>query len=125
MSDFPPNTPPVNSSDQQTRLWGMILHLSQLAGFAVPIAGFVAPIVIWQIKKAEMPALDEHGKMIANWIISELIYGVAGVILIVVLIGLPILMALGAVAIAFPIIGGVKANNGELWKYPLTIKLIK
>jgi len=27
--------------------------------------------------------------------------------------------------IVFPIIGGMKANNGELWEYPLTIKFLK
>ena len=27
--------------------------------------------------------------------------------------------------IVFPIIAGVKANNGELWEYPLTIKFLK
>lgn len=30
-----------------------------------------------------------------------------------------------AVGIIFPIIGGIKANSGELWQYPLTLKLIK
>jgi uncharacterized Tic20 family protein len=42
-----------------------------------------------------------------------------------VLVGILLLIALGIVAIVFPIIGAVKANNGELWEYPLTIKFLK
>ena len=29
------------------------------------------------------------------------------------------------ISIVFPIIGGIKANNGELWKYPLSIQFLK
>ena len=110
---------------QATRTWAMILHLSQFAGYIVPLAGLVAPIVIWQVKKSEMPELDEHGKIVANWIISGLIYALAGTILLIVLIGLPLLIALAVCAIAFPIIGAVKASSGEAWKYPLSIPFFK
>jgi hypothetical protein len=34
-------------------------------------------------------------------------------------------MVLGILAVVFPIIGGIKANNGELWHYPMTINIIK
>ena len=27
--------------------WGLFLHLSQFCGLAVPLAGFLVPIVIW------------------------------------------------------------------------------
>lgn len=103
----------------------MILHISQLSGAVVPVAGWAVPVLLWQLKKTEMPALDEHGKMVVNWIISELIYAVAGVILTVVLIGIPMLVVLGLASVIFPIIGAVKANNGELWNYPLTLKILK
>ncbi|HSV72410.1 MAG TPA: DUF4870 domain-containing protein [Chthonomonadales bacterium] len=106
---------------QATRTWAMLLHLSQFAGYVVPLAGFIAPIVIWQVKKNEMPELDAHGKNVANWLISAMIYTIGCAILTLVLIGIPLLFALAACAIAFPIIGAIKANSGETWKYPLTI----
>ena len=40
-------------------------------------------------------------------------------------IGIPLLMALCAIAIIFPIIGGIKANDGILWKYPLSIPFLE
>ena len=102
----------------------MILHLSQLAGLVVPFAGLVVPIVIWQIKKAEMPELDAHGRAIANWMISELIYWAIAVVLMFVLVGFLLALVLGVLALVFPIIGGIRAGEGELWKYPFSFKFI-
>lgn len=104
---------------------GMFLHLSQLAGLIIPFAGIVVPIVIWQTQKEKIPALDAHGKMVANWMISAVIYSVISVILMFVLIGFLTILAVMLMAMVFPIIGAIKANNGELWDYPLTIKFLK
>ena len=114
-----------NQNEQQARQWALFLHLSQLAGYIIPLLGLIAPIIIWQIKKEEYPILDVHGKVVVNWIISELIYAAIGFVLMFVVIGIPILAVLGVLAIVFPIIGGIKANNGELWHYPMTINIIK
>lgn len=112
-------------SDAETNKWAFFLHLSQLLGLIVPVLGWVAPIVIWQMKKTDLPGLDVHGRFVANWILSALIYGVAATILVVVLVGLPLLAALAILAIVFPIIGAIKANDGTAWKYPLSIPIFK
>lgn len=109
----------------EQRQTGMFLHLSQLASLIIPVAGIVVPIVIWQTQKDKMPALDAHGKMVTNWMISALIYSVVSVVLMFVLVGFLTILAVMVMAIVFPIIGAVKANNGELWEYPLTIKFLK
>lgn len=103
----------------------MFIHLAQLANFVIPFAGMVLSIVLWQTKRNDLPGIDPHGKMALNWMISALIYGVVGFVLAFVLIGFPILLALGVVAVVFPIIAGIKANNGEFWVYPLAIPFIK
>jgi uncharacterized protein len=109
----------------EARQMGLFLHLSQLLNFLIPFGGIIAPIVLWQIKKDQYPALDAHGKMVVNWFISCLIYGVVCLILTFVLIGILGFIALGIAGIVFPIIGAIKANNGEFWEYPLTIKFLK
>ncbi len=124
----PESTPPpieTQMTDEDVRMWAMFLHLSLLAGFIVPFAGLIAPIVIWQIKKTEMPEIDVHGKIVVNWILSALIYGIVSFFLIFLVIGIPMLAALAILSIVFPIIGGIKANNGEVWKYPLSIPFLK
>ena len=119
--------PPMALQTQAEKQMGLILHLSQLANIVAPPAGIVAPIIIWQVKKDQMPALDAHGKMIANWIISSIIYwAVSCILLLVFFIVLIPMLGLVIAGIAFPIIGALKANNnGELWEYPLTIKFLK
>lgn len=113
------------SGDREFRMWAMGLHLSQLAGFVIPFAGLIAPIVIWQVKKAYMPAIDPHGKVVVNWLLSVLIYGAVALLLSFILIGIPLLFILTVLAIVFPIIGGIKANEGEVWPYPLSIPFLR
>jgi uncharacterized protein len=57
--------------------------------------------------------------------ISLTIYGFVSFTLMFVLVGFLTIIAVAIMGIVFPIIGGIKANNGELWQYPLTIKFIK
>lgn len=104
---------------------GMFLHLSQLINVLLPPVGLIVPIVLWQLKKEEMPGLDAHGKNVVNWIISSVIYVFVSVILVFVVIGIPLLMIIGLLGIIFPIIGGIKANNGEIWNYPGAIRFLK
>jgi uncharacterized Tic20 family protein len=125
MNTQEPMTPNASSVDQETRLWAMLLHLSVFAGYALPIAGLVAPVVIWQVRKVDLPQIDVHGKIVVNWIISMALYGAVSILLVFVLIGIPLLILLGLLGLVFPIIGGIKASNGEAWHYPLSIQFLK
>lgn len=117
--------PPAALQTPEQQQMGLFLHLSQLANMIIPFAGVVLPIVIWQTQRDKMPALDAHGKMVTNWLISSLIYWAVSGVLALVLIGFLGMLALIVMGIVFPIIGAVKANNGEFWEYPLTIKFLK
>ena len=119
------NRQPSMLQTAEEKQMGMFIHISQLASLILPPAGLVIPIVLWQMNKEKMPALDAHGKMIVNWIISSLIYFVISFILMFVVVGIFLIMAVGLLGIIFPIVGAIKANNGELWEYPLTIKFLK
>ena len=105
---------------------GLFLHLSGLVFALFFPLGIVLPIILWQTQKDKMPALDAHGKMVTNWMISATIYGVVSIILMFFLIGILTGAIVWLLAIIFPIVGALKANNdGELWEYPLTIKFLK
>ena len=117
--------PPAYLQTQDERQIGLFLHLSQLANMVFFPLGIVAPILLWQLNKEKMPALDAHGKMVVNWMISSTIYVVVSLVLMFVLVGFLTLLALVVMGIAFPIVGAVKANNGELWEYPLTVRFLK
>ena len=115
----------VPQRDRDMRTWAMFLHLSALLGVtAMPILGFVVPIVIWQVKKDEFPELDVHGRVVANWLISSLIYFAICFALIFVVVGIPLFIIYWVIVIVFPLIGGLKANNGEVWEYPGTFRFL-
>lgn len=121
-----------SNQDSNFKPWGMdedqycmFLHLSQLASLIVPMSGFVLPIVMWVTNKEESPRIDAHGKVVLNWIISLIIYAIIGAILTLILIGVIGLIALSVCAVVFSVVGAIKANNGELYKYPLSFEFIK
>jgi uncharacterized Tic20 family protein len=111
----------VNGLSSDVNMWGMFIHLSQFCGYIIPLAGLIVPIVLWQIKKDEAEILDRHGRIVLNWICTAIIYGIVCILLSFIIIGIPLLVALGVVAIVFPIIGAIKANNGEAWPYPCSL----
>ena len=115
----------VAGSDKETNTWAMVLHLSVLASFLLPLAGVVAPIVIYLIKKDSLPGLKPHAFVVFNWLLSALIYGIISLILTIVVIGALGLIAVAILTIIFPFIGGIKASDGEVWPYPLSIKFFK
>ncbi|MEQ8764615.1 MAG: DUF4870 domain-containing protein [Planctomycetota bacterium] len=113
----------IDEQERQARQWALILHLSQFAGYIIPLAGMIAPIAIWQIKKDELPGIDQHGRIVTNWIISVFIYSIVCTILTLVFIGIIGFIVLGVLVVLFPIIGAIKANDGVAWRYPLSIRI--
>jgi uncharacterized Tic20 family protein len=110
-----------NGRDKETNQWAMFIHFSILAGWIVPIGGLIVPILLWQIKKDELPGIVPHAHVVLNWIVSSLVYALICFILMFVVIGIFGFMALGLATVIFAIMGGIKANDGELWEYPGTI----
>jgi len=102
-----------------------LMHISQFAGIIVPGLGFVAPILLWLANKDNNVKVDSVGKHITNFMISMFIYYAASGVLCCLLIGIPMLIALGIMHIVFVIIAAIKANSGETWRYPLTIDFLK
>lgn len=113
------------SKGKDNQTWAMWIHFSQFAGILIPIAGLIVPVILWQAKRGEFPDLDPHGKAVTNWVLSLVLYGFVCLILSFGLIGIPLLLALSIVGVVFPVIGGIKANMGEAWKYPLAIPFLK
>ncbi len=117
---------------KDARMWAMFCHLAGLAGFVVPvvISGIIAPLIVWLIKKDEHPFIDEHGKEAVNFQISMSLYTLIGSIAcIITCIGVIFIpFFIGGVYIinlVFLLIATVKANNGERYCYPISIRFIK
>jgi len=120
-----PVSPPPSSSSNDVRMWAMFCHLSALAGYLIPFGNVIGPLVIWQIKKSEIPLVDDQGKEALNFQITVAIAAVVCFILMFVVVGVFLLMALGIANLVFIIIAGLRANQGESYRYPFSLRLIK
>ena len=108
------------------KTWAMLCHLTALSFYiGVPFGNILGPLIIWLIKKDEMPTVDQHGKESLNFQISMTIYGLVAGLLTFVLIGFLLLPIVVIAQIVFVVIASIKANNGEAYRYPLTIRFIK
>lgn len=109
----------------QERQWALICHLSGLCGYFIPFGNLIVPIIIWSMKKDEMPMVDAHGKEVINFQISFSIWVFVAAIFVFILIGIPLLIGLVVMQVILIIIAAIKADSGELYRYPLTIRFIK
>lgn len=103
----------------------VITHLSQLVTFVIGFGSLILPLVLWLINKNKIYHMNEHGKEIINFQLSLIVYSIICIPLIF-LLGLGILgfIVLGIFAFVFPIVNAVKASNGEVPKYPLSLNFI-
>jgi uncharacterized protein len=121
-----PQPSPTPSTSSDIRTWCVLCHAAALLGLFFHFLGHIlGPLAVWLIKRGDSPEIDAHGKESLNFQISMLIYDAIALILCVFLIGIPILIALWVANTVLVIIASVKASQGEFFRYPLTIRLIK
>jgi uncharacterized Tic20 family protein len=120
------------TSENDVKMWNMLCHLSALAGFVFPFGNILGPLIIWQIKKNEIPSVELHGKSALNFQITAslllIALSVVAFILTFIMIGIllfPVIALLGLAAIGLSVYAGIQANNGVDFKYPYSLELIK
>jgi uncharacterized Tic20 family protein len=117
------DAPQVSKEEQN---WAMVCHLSALAGFLIPFGNIVGPLIVWLVKRAELPAVESNGKESINFQITVTIGVMICIPLMFVLIGIPLMFAIGLAALILTIMAAVKVSNGVLdYKYPFAIRLLK
>ena len=118
--------PPLNEgsalmqipSTPEDRTMAMLAHLGGI------IAGFLVPLIIWLIKKDQSKFINDQGKEALNFQITMLIANVVAGASMLLLIGFVLLPAVIVVNIVFCILGGMAANRGEAYRYPVNIRMI-
>jgi hypothetical protein len=121
-------SPGSKEINKDARMWGMICHLAGLGGLIpiVPVIGsIIGPLIVWQIKKDEFGFVNDQGKEAVNFQISILIYAIVSALLCFACVGFVLLPAVYIFDLIFLLIAAVKANDGEHYRYPLTIRFIK
>lgn len=121
---LPPAGQPSGQPAPEERQWAMFAHLAALAGFVIPFGNLIGPLIVWQIRKDSMPFVDDQGKEALNFQITVTLAALVCLVLFLVLIGMLLLPLLGLAALVFTVIAAIKANDGEAYRYPLTLRLI-
>lgn len=98
---------------------GVLCHL---LGF---FTSFVGPLIIWLLKKDQMPFVDHHGKEALNFQITLAIAYVVAWISIFCFIGAFLVPILVLADLIFCIIACIAASKGKYYKYPVSLRLIK
>jgi hypothetical protein len=118
----------MSEVSQDDKTMGLIAHLSGLVT--------IGPLIIWLMNKdnAEKAFVVGHAKEALNFVITVWICAIGLMILSIVLAFIPIIGWLLSMLLYFAfmigalvsfILGGVKANKGEEYRYPFAIRLIK
>jgi uncharacterized Tic20 family protein len=127
----------------QEHTWALACHLAgMLANFIFPFGGLIATLLIWLLKAEAAPFVRYHAKEALNFQINVLVYALCAIgvglvlFLLTIFNGFPsaviiLLFALGIFAffvgleIILPIIAGIKAYQGEYYRYPFTLAFLR
>lgn len=115
------DTPSTTLSADTDRTFAILAHLGGL------LTSWLAPLIIFLIKKSDPQAtfVTDQAKEALNYQITLFFAYVACFILSFVLIGFFLFMIVMMANVVLCILAAVKSSNGVLYRYPLTIRLIK
>jgi uncharacterized Tic20 family protein len=123
-----PPAGPDNARDD-ARIYALAAHLSALLSVFVGLP-FVGPLVILLVKKDD-PFVRAHAAEALNFNLSVMLYAVGlvivGLLLLLVVVGLLVWLALIPLLLAWLVltcIAASKAGDGEMYRYPLTIRFV-
>ena len=123
-SEFGSQIPPLPVS-QEERLWAMGAHLSAFAGHFIPFGHIFGPLIIWLAKRETSLFVGDQAKEALNAQLSITIYALVAALLVLVLVGIPLLLALWAADIVFIIVAAIAAYDGKGYRYPFILRLVK
>ncbi|RMH12547.1 MAG: DUF4870 domain-containing protein [Planctomycetota bacterium] len=123
---------PDVSSDERT--YATLLHLTLLGYLVAPFVMFIAPLIMWLIKKEESRFIDDHGRETLNFHITLMIYSIvlpviAGILTAVTCgVAFPLVIISVFLPFVLGIVGMIaasrSANRGEYYRYPMTIRFL-
>jgi len=102
------------------KIWSMLSHLSALFG-----VGIILPLVVYLAMRNESEYVAANAKEALNFHISVFIYALCCIPLVFVLIGIPLLVVIGITSLVLAIIATIKASDGQCYRYPLTLRLVR
>lgn len=113
------STPAQPLSESDSNLWAMLAHLS---GIVLLVVG---PLIVLLVQGPKDANVKRQATEALNWQILVAIGVLVSLVLSVIGIGLLLLPIVYIVGIIFMVIGGIKANGGEDYRYPFNWRIVK
>lgn len=115
------NTPahpsaPVNTTE---KVLIILCHVSPFIG-----APFLLPFVVWLAKRHDPDPVAAHAAETLNFHLTYAVYVLLCIPLTFVFVGVPLMIVIGIATVILAIIGALRASDGILYRYPLTIRLV-
>jgi uncharacterized Tic20 family protein len=124
LGDVPPSSqPPVVTLTSSERLWSVLCHLSYFFGLA--LLAFIFPMVVYLVMRSDSPFVSHHAREALNFHLSLLVYAICCIPLCLLIIGIPLLIAVGVAGLVCSIVAAVKASEGVYYQYPLSIRFFR
>lgn len=108
----------------QERNWAMVGHLSALFFLISGIGGILGPLIVYLIRRDDMPFAAQQAKEALNFQITMFLLGIVAWVLALVLIGFLMLAILCIVDVVLTIVAAIKAGEGVAYRYPFNLRLI-
>jgi uncharacterized protein len=111
--------------DQEVRNTAVAAHLSTFAGLIMPFGSVIGPLAVWLTRRHRDPFIDQAGREALNFGITIAIYGLVALVAALMLVGIPLLLV-GVIAwVVLASLAAVKASQGQPYRYPLTLRLVR
>jgi uncharacterized Tic20 family protein len=115
----------AGAAGQQVRNTAVAAHLSTFAGLVMPFGSVIGPLAVWLTRRDRDPFIDQAGREALNFGISIAIYGSVVLVAALMLVGIPVLIV-GVIAwVVLASLAAVKASQGQSYRYPLTMRLVR
>jgi len=109
--------------NKDERNWAMFAHLSTFTGHFIPFGHIAGPLIIWCLKKDEMPFVNDQGKEALNFQLTMTLAFIVAALSILIVVGFVLLPAVWLFDVIVTIIAAIKAN-GARYRYPLSLRFI-
>lgn len=119
--------PPPGYANAEEKTWALVAHFGGAAGmlFLGGWLGWVAPLIAILAKGNQSPTVRAHAVAAFNFQLLWSIVGLVSWALVCVVIGFLGLVLAIAMGVIFGIVAGIKANEGQLYQYPMSVRFMK
>ena len=110
---------------ENERTWGMLAHLSALAGLVIPLIGNVlGPLAVSIARSDQSAFVAAHAKEALNFNISVTLAALLCTLLMLVFVGFLLGSALFIAWLVMTLIAAIKASEGAAYRYPFSLRLV-